>query len=213
MALIAPDICRYTIVGTLAGQDCQNILDVRLVEPGILSREDVISEVAGDLLNQWVDHILPLVCDDYTFTSVRWVDLDTPDGSTGSRTSTDGTTLPAQGELVFDPLPNNVYAKITKNLEGKNRIQRNGTLRLGGLAEGWTDPAAPNTVATARRTEIQDAFEALKDGINEGVGGWSTNLVVVHTVDQEYSGYSEIANFTCAPVVGTIRRRMPGYGS
>ena len=140
-------------------------------------------------------------------------DLDTANGSTGQRTSTDGSTWPKDGGQTADPLPNNVYAKVVKNLEGKTRTQRNGTLRLGGLPEGYTGATTPNTINLADRQAIDTAFEALKDGINEGGADASTNIVVVHTVNNVYSGYSEVSTFSCAPVVGTIRRRMPGYGT
>lgn len=213
MPLIAPDICRYTIVGTLAGQDCMNIFDIRIGGDTILTRNELIYELAGDLLNQWDDHVMPLLVNDYTAVEVRWVDLDTAGGSTGSRSSTDGNSWPKTGTVSGSPLPNNTYAKMVKNLEGKNRRQRNGTLRLGGLAETYTEDGAPNTIMGSTRTLLNNAFEALKDGINEGWVIGDANLVVVHTVDGEFDGYSEIAQFTCAPVVGTIRRRMPGYGT
>lgn len=212
MALVAPNICRYTIVGSLAGQDCMNVLDARILNDGGGERETEIVRVAGDLLNQWDDHVLPLVANDYTAESIRWVDLSTASGSTGSRSSTDENTWPKSGSGAADPLPNNVYAKVVKNLEGKNRIQRNGALRLGGLLEGYTSSVAPNTLNLADRQAIDTAFEALKDGIN-GLGPTGeVNLVVTHTVNGAYTGFSEIATFSCAPTVGTLRRRMPGYG-
>lgn len=213
MALIAPDICRYTIVGSLNGQDCMNVLDVRITDFALATREELIFEIAGDLLNQWDDHVLGVVANVYTAEQVRWVDLNSADGSTGARSSTDGNTWPANGRVEYPALPNNTYAKVIKVLEGKGRTERNGALRLGGIMEEQTLTPSPNTLTAAAREDINDAFENLKDGINEGVLGASVNLVVVHTVDDEYTGYSEIANFSCAATLGTIRRRMPGYGS
>lgn len=213
MALVAPLICRYTIVGTLAGQDCQNIFDVRLTDTGLPNRAEGLTTIAGDLMNQWSDHVMPLLVDDYIAEEVRWVDLNEEDGSTGSRSSTDSVTWPEPGGSVGAPLPNNCYAKMVKNLEGKTRLQRNGALRLGGIREEDTLAGAPNTLDPAFRAAINTAFEDLKDGINGQFGTATTNLVVVHTVNLEYTGYSEISNYACAPVVGTIRRRMPGYGT
>lgn len=213
MALVAPNVCRYTVVGTLAGQDCMNIFDVAIDPDALTNRSEAISIVGGDLLNQWDDHILPRLVNDYTATEVRWVDLDAPDGETGSVSSTSGNTWPASGASTETPLPNHTYAKLVKTLEGKTRTQRNGALRLGGLPESYTDAAAPNTITTVARTALNTAFENLKDGINGLTDVGTANLVVVHTVNDVFTDYSEIANYTCAPVVGTIRRRMPGYGT
>lgn len=213
MPLIAPDICRYTIVGSLAGQDCVNVFDIRITETGVLTRSEVLFEVAGDLLNQWSDHVLPQLTNDYTAEQVRWVDLDSADGGTGARSSTDGSTWPETGAGTSPPLPNNTYVKMVKVLEGKTRTQRNGALRLGGISEVDTLGANPNVLEPASIAAFNTAFEDLKDGINEGLGPYSVNLVVVHTIAGEYDGYSEIATYQCASTVGTLRRRMPGYGS
>lgn len=214
MPIVAPSVCRYTVVGTLAGQDCQNIFDVAITDEDIgVSRNEQIAEVAGDLLNQWSDHVLPLLVNQYTANEVRWVDLDTADGGTGSISSTDGSDWPQSGARAVPPLPNNTYAKLVKNLEGKTRLQRNGALRLGGICEEDTIGENTNILSTTARTNLNTAFENLKDGINGAIGGATVNLVVVHTVDQVFTGSSDIAQYSCASTVGTIRRRMPGYGS
>lgn len=212
MALVAPNIVRYTIVGTLGGEDCMNVFDIRITEDVLEGREDAIPRVAGDLLNQWSDEIIPFLAAGYTATEVRWVDLDSAAGGTGSVSSTDGTTWPESGGSPDPALPNHTYAKMVKNLENKTRQQRNGALRLGGIVEAATAAGSPNTISAGSRSAYDAAFEALKDGIQEGGVTGSINLVVVHTVDLVFSGYSEIASFSCAPVVGTLRRRMPGYG-
>lgn len=213
MALIAPLICRFAVNGRLNGQDCINLFDVRIDDDVVATRNDLIWGTAGDLLNQWHDHVLPLLVNTYQAVSVSWVDLDNAAGGTGSRQSTDEHVWPASASTIAPALPNHTYAKMVKNLEGKTRAQRNGALRLGGLAEGETIPGSPNTWETATRAALNAAFEDLKDGINGAEGLGSKNLVVVHTVNKQYSGYSEIASYSCDPTVGTIRRRMPGYGT
>lgn len=213
MPIIAPGVARFTVVGRLFGQDCMNVLDAEF-ETGVgTSREERARELAGDILNNWNDHILPALSAGYTAREVRWVDLDSADGSTGSRTETDGSEWPAEGGTVGQALPNNVYVKVAKILEGKGRRERNGTLRLGGIPESYTLGSDGNVLDPAQILALNQRFEDLKDGINGGAGSVDTNLVVVHTIDQVYSDKSQIASFSVQPVVGTLRRRMPGYGT
>lgn len=211
--IVAPSVVRYTVVGTLNGEDCMNIFDYAITDVLLDGgRNEAIQVAAGDLLNQWADHVLPLLSTAYRADEVRWVDLDSADGTTGSRSSTDGSTWPDEGGTAGAPCPNHTYAKIVKNLQGKTRLQRNGTLRLGGLVESYTDAANSNLLTVDTQVALNGAFEALKDGMNGALSGYTGNLVVVHTVDDVYDGDSQIASYSAAAVVGTVRGRMPGYG-
>lgn len=212
MPITVDAVGRFTIVGTFTGEDCMNVLDVQFNTDTGQSREEAAGDIAGDLLNQWNDHILPLLSANYTALEVRWVDLDSPTGSTGSRSSTDASTWPAAGAVEAETLPNNVYIKIAKILQGKNRTERNGVLRLGGIPESYTSGANGNLVNSTPLANLAAAFEALKDGINGGVGATERNLVQVHTQDGVGTGSSIISTFQPQPIVGTLRRRMPGYG-
>lgn len=211
MPLVISKVARFSVVGNLFGQDCVNVLDVDF-DGFTNSREETCFTIAGDILNNWSDHILPIVSAGYEAREVRWVDLDSLTGSTGSRSSTSAETWPSTGGLEANTLPNSTYAKITKRVEGKNRAQRNGTLRLGGIVESMTTGANANQLDTTSIGTINTGFENLKDGIN-GITGGTANLCVVHTVDGEATGKSQISTFACQSTVGTLRRRMPGYGS
>lgn len=208
--LVVPSVVRYSIVAELLGQTCINIMDVTITDEGIgTSRDDAINSVAGDIINNWDDHILGNLSSDYVFTEVRWLDLDSLDGSTGSRTSTDGTTLPVAGRSSGNAMPGHTYAKIRKNLEGSSRASRRGVLRLSGLQEGYV---SGNNLLGASITALNAAFEEFKDGINGTDGGATVNCVVVHVPRVGPPSTDDISSFTAESVVGTIRRRMPGYG-
>lgn len=214
MALTFPGIVRYSIVADLNGEDCVNIIDIKLdPDVGAGSRADIIEDVAGDLLNQWSDHILPLLSDNYVAQEVRWVDLNNSNGTVGTISSTDGSTWPETGVSDGPALPNNVYAKVRKNLAERSRNTRSGLLRLGGGLEGWTQPGDGNRLTVEQQASINTQFENLKDGINGTENGWTRNIGVLHTTDGAATGFSFVSSFTADPVVGTIRRRMPGYGS
>lgn len=212
-ALVFPEIVRYTVVGSINGEDCLNILDVKLDEQDALdSRDERIATVAGDILNQWSDHILPVLHQDYIAQEVRYVDLNTADGITGSVSSTDGSDWPEAGGASGAGMSNNVYVKMVKVLDTHSRTSRNGALRLSGIPAITADPGVSYRVSEEWRTGFNDRFEDLKDGINGQADGWTINIGVLHTINRVATGFTFVANFQCAPNFGTIRRRMPGYG-
>lgn len=212
-ALVFPNIVRYTIVGSINGEDCMNIIDVKIVDENVTTeREDAIPVKAGDILNNWSDHILPVLHEDYTAHEVRWVDLNSATGITGSISSTDGSTWPEQGGASGAGMSNNVYVKMIKQLDNHSRTSRNGALRLSGIPAICADPGVSYRVADEWRTGFNDRFEDFKDGINDAGVGYEHNIGVLHTIDKVAVGFTFVANFSCAPNFGTIRRRMPGYG-
>lgn len=214
MAIIAPGVARFAVNALLAGQDHVNIFDVNLSDLDIIvSRDEACFTVAGDIINNWSDHILPLLQPEYVAQSVSWIDLDSSSGSTGARTSTDGETWPQAGTQTGQCQPGNVCLRLRKVISGQ-RGYRAGQTRLGGMSEGYTLDGTPNTWDPAVIAAFNDAFEDFKDGINGALeGGYTANLVVVHTVDDEYVGDSNISNFSAVPTVGSQRRRLPGYGT
>lgn len=214
MPLIEPDVCRFVVVGEYADQECLNIVDVEIIEVGgaVDSRADRCFKVAGDILNNWTDHLLPALSAQYGAFEVRWVDLDSASGTVGSRSSTSEETWPMLGLVSGASLPSNVYVKAFKNLQGRSRQQRRGIMRLGGIPEAFTLPSAPNTLTADAVTGYTDALEQFKDGINGLNDGWQTNICVVHTIDGVADGHSIVSTYQPSATVGTIRRRMPGYG-
>lgn len=214
MPLIAPNVVRFSIVATLHGEDCINIVDMRAT-PGVdQTRDEMCFAIAGDIMNNWDDHLKPILNAVYEPQEVRWVDLNSADGSVGVRTSTDATAWPSFGGIGSAPLPSSVYAKITKVLQGRDRGQRQGIMRLGGLSESDTDPGNGNRLSNGKIEALDDALEAFKDGIQGGVSpvGRDADICVVHTVDQAYVGNSLLSRYQTNTVVGTLKRRMPGYG-
>lgn len=215
MALVTPRIARFAVVQSFNGQDVINILDVDInTTSSVTSREEACFAVCGDILNNWNDHILPAQVNGLQAIEVRWVDLNSLDGSTGARSSTSAETWPANGGLTGAPLPNNVTIRIRKNLQGSTRVTRRGEVRLAGGEEAYTGPDGI-TLTPATVSGLNDRWEDFKDGINgtRVVEGYEVNLAQVHTVNEEAVGHSIISTFEVVPVVGTQRRRMPGYGT
>lgn len=220
--LIWDGICRFTVNGTFSGRNVANIFDMRIDDSGLgPTRAERIVTQAGDIVNAWCDNILPLVANDYTFTSVSWVDLNALDGSTGSVTTGGDETLPQNGASTEDPLPPNVAALITKVAPGGGRSTRNGRTYLVGLRETQMDPGAPTRLTGAARGFIEAAMEQFSSDISnsEAGEGWDSNMVVLRTrniaePDEEPNivavGADDVTAMTCDIVVATQRRRLRG---
>lgn len=216
MPLVWENIVRFSVVGRYSGQLMVNVFDVELIgsdAPG-RTRADDAYLVAGDILNNWTDHVLGLMTQEYEAREVRWVDLDSLSGSTGSRSSTDTNTWPMAGTNTGTGFPGNVYARVIKQLEGKGRQARNGITRLGAVPENVTGGTNVNVITLAGYVDaVNTAFEDFKDGINgQNTFGETRNLGVLHTRNNSATGFSRITDFALDTRLGTLRRRMPGYG-
>lgn len=214
MPITVPDVCRFSIVGTLDGQECINTLDC-LITPDLPlpgPRDPELFAVAGDILDNWTDHILPLLQPEYVAQEVRWVDLDSPSGTTGSRTSTSAETWPQPGTQSGFCMPNMVAIRVRKGITGRRDV-RAGSLFVGGVSEGYTLDGTPNILDPAAVSALNEAFEDFKDGVQGIVANYTRQFVVVHTRDGEYNGISHLTQFQVQRQLGTMRRRMPGYGS
>lgn len=212
MAIVLPNICRYAIHATYSGREVVNIVDMHVeINSGGPNRADAVHDVAGDVLNNWDDHIRAFVVPEYVAQSISWVDLDTANGSVGSRASTDDTTWPAAGGFTAPPMPGMVAMRVIKQTTG-GRLARKGRMYLAGIDEGATADSAPNHIkaatVTAWNTRMADFLSGIKDsGINAVV---DRKPVVIHTPKAAAPSWTEVTGYTVDPLLGTQRRRTRG---
>lgn len=209
-AIVAPGIARFTVNGVFNGRPVANILDMQVDTTGsILSRAESCFTIAGDIINNWADHVLPIVSSQYQFTSVSWVDLDSLTASTGERSSTSDTDLPAQGSASGGTAQGNVAFRVNK-AGVASRGQRAGRMYLVGVSEDANENSNGNQVNTAWQGYVNQAMQDFLDGITDQLDDPQRQLVVVHVVDGLYQGYSEVTNLSCDPRFGSQRRRLRG---
>lgn len=208
--IVAPKVCRYTVNQTLGGQPVVNVLDMVLdegAEPQ--SREEQLFEVAGDILNNWTDHILAFQCDDLEAVSVSWLDLSSLAGSRGERTSTSTNTWPENGGNVTQAvMPAVVAARIDKSTSG-GRGTKGGRMYLAGMPEARTPEGSALSWDSATVDLINDYLSDFLDGINDQQGPYTDTraLCVNHTRDGEYIGSSIVQTLTLNSLVATQVRR------
>lgn len=219
MAIIhAPGVCRYTVKGMIADRPWANIIDMEIdTSLGFGPRNDAIFTTAGDILNNWVDHMMPGLVPEMSFTEISWVDLHTIDGTTGSRSATSEYTLPVTGDSASDFNAGSIAYLYTKELVGAARNARTGRMYVAGPGTvGIEDNMIqPNTLSD--RQDDADTF--LANITDEGaIYSYTVDMCVVHTPG--ISGYgpgdvyeatsTHVSRLALQPRLATQRRRLRG---
>lgn len=211
MALVVNGIVRYTFEGTYLDRPWANILDIRIDTTGSpASRDGAIYDVAGHLMNCWADHIANQVVIACELDRVSWVDLNSVDGSTGSRSGTSENTAPIPGIGDGPPSGGNLAVLISKQVIS-SRGARNGRWFQVGIAETVTQG---NILAPTNQTAWQTAFDAFLSAVNnDGIIVVATQeAVVVHTtgLNPTTGTFSLIEQMVVQSRLATQRRRLRG---
>ena len=217
MVLVAPGICRFVVHGEIQGEATANILDMQVdTTGGTAARDEALFDIAGDILNNFDDHIRIWLVDDWVAQRVSWVDLDTSSGPVGERSSTSATTWPAAGGLTDAPMPANVAWLVKKQIVG-TRGRRSGRMYLPGVSEALTATGDGNRIDPASLTGFNGDLATFLGGINDAEGptiGVQRQLVVVHTqqpdpaVEPSYNGYTPVESLVADALLATQRRRL-----
>lgn len=224
--LVAPDVCRFSVIGTYAGRNVANIFDLFIDQTGSLTdRQEAIEDQAAIIVSAWADNISPLLVNNYSANEVRWLDLDSLTGSVGSTTTGTGTDFPSAGASTAQAAPGNVAIRVNRQIAA-SRGQRKGRLYLCGLGEDKTDDAAPNTIISSFITTVNAGMAQFKSDVEQNAGvtppNYDSQIVVLHThvdkVDPDdpdtwvlvYDGRSAVSEFSCDATLGSMRRRLRG---
>lgn len=208
--IVAPKICRYTVNQVLGGQPVANILDMRITDETFIDpREDTLYDVAGDILNNWDDHIRPAQVNELQCVSVSWIDLDSLDGSRGERQVTSDSTWPASGGNATDAaMPAVVSMRVDKATSG-GRGTKSGRMYLAGVSEAHTAADSTQTWTVEAQEGFQQRLDDFLAGIQSEAGpdGREQDLVVIHTRNGLYRDYSTVTSLRVNPRIATQVRR------
>lgn len=223
---IVPGVCRYTLEATLFGRSVFNVLDYEVDTTGSTqSRHEAIHDLAGILINEWIDSMIPLFASEYVAQKVSWVDLDDEDGSTGERTSSSGGSFPRAGGSFIQCSPSNVAVLVHKQIEGR-RDRRNGRMYLGAVPEDVNPNPTPNVFTSSKLAIYNDKVSAFLGDTNQTdpIGGdaYGSRLCVVHITERypleekqeigtpKRGDHTNVAALVCDPMMATQRRRLRG---
>jgi len=199
-----------SVVGVIqgSGQPVVNVIDVDVDTEDPPGRsEELLEDVARDVLNNWQDDVLDNLGNNYLVQGAQWIDLDSEDGATGQFAADSGKNT--EGQVAGAQCPPNVAFLVHKLLQGSSRGTRNGRMYLPQVAEAAVDDSG--NLQGTYQNDINTSMENFKDGINGVVIGDLArvqNLCVVHTPEGEDPSQDHISTFECDPRAATMRRRM-----
>jgi len=215
MPLVAPQIVRCAFNGTYLGRPCVNTLDMFAGDGNDVSnpRQTNIDTMLETLFNAWTDHMRGGFSTGYAVNSLTWVDLDTADGATGIKTSSDSHTWPVNGGQGGEAYSSSVALLMTK-IGTSARGQRNGRWYLPALTESVV---SGNTVDSDHIDDMNGLGSAFVEATTE-TGDLATTWyypVLVHTHTNkgttpptiEFVGTSQIHSFVAQSQVASMRRR------
>lgn len=216
--IVANGVCRFTVHGTTVDRPWAVILDMDIeTTGGIESREDAIFAVAGDIINNWVEYLLPLQDSSGSLTGVSWVDLDNLNGTTGSRSNTSEHTLPLPGGSSGGLDSSATAVLVRKELAGAGRGSRPGRMYFPGPSGSAYED---NELGSSSLAGWQTAFNSFFDNITDegGLGMAALDLCVVHTPgiseyapgDTYTATSTHVVALSVQPRVATQRRRLRG---
>lgn len=209
MPLIVPKTVRYTLNGRWTNdQRIANVVDMHVDEDALaLGRPDAINNAAVDLRDNWQQHIVAGIQNNYTFEGISWVDLNSANGQTGSLGPNTG--LPFVGaNTANEGVPPNI-ALLVRKIVGGGRGIRTGRMYIAGLAENVVDEngvvlAAGITGWNTALAQFLDDITNL-DGVAEDT---AYHMVVVHETAAGAVSTSKVTALLAQPLIATQRRRL-----
>lgn len=168
----------------------------------IQREEDDPEQSARDLLNNWQDHIIAMLPNNYSLEGARYRDRNSDPGVVGVILPDPAKPIVGPGSSEVAP-PNVSY--LVKKLGPLLVGQRTGRMYLPGIPESAVDENG--VIAPATVTALQDLLDDFLSGLD---GAGVNNLVLVHfTGPTDTTGtVSQINSLALQNVAATMRRRL-----
>lgn len=219
MTMTVPDVCRFTIHGAWTNSHTvDNVIDMQVDTTGSTElRSEAIELIAADIIQNWQSQVMPVLSDNYSVLSCRWVDLDQEDGTTGEvppdpgEPSAGGAANPSSGPQV---------SYLVKKVTSSARGQRSGRLYIAGVLELTHDENGVLSFGVGETpTVLQAGLRTFLENVNQPDPGPDTHqcfMVVVHlderppapAEDNRVGTYTLVSDLVVDPRVATQRRRL-----
>lgn len=163
-------------------------------------------EVAEDVRNNWQDHIVPALPNNYTFDGIRYRDRDELDDSTGFVIPDPAKALVGAG--TSESAPPNCSVLVKKRITTTAQ-KRSGRMYLPPCQENEINE--DGTIVASKVTQLNDLLSDFHSGLEDagGLGALDQYICVVHKVESPAeSPISRVTAFTVDPLLATQRRRL-----
>lgn len=204
--IIAPDVVRYTIEGSIFGQPADVVLCM-VVQDITGPRHTAIEHVANVLVTQWHDFIQNAgMSSQYTVQKVSWVDLDSETGSTGETSAGTGASAPYAGAVGGDCCPANVAMEVVKAINAVRGVHHGKSYVPGVPESGQANGLLTSSMQTAAQTAA-DAFLTAVTDTGEGADP-AFFMTVLHTHHGLYVDNHQVQHYNVQQKLRSQRRRI-----
>lgn len=216
-ALIAPNVTRFTVSGTYAGQPVANVLDYRrtVISGGPLDVAEWNVAQANEISVAYAANFAGRLSNQLTWEQIDWVDLGSIDGDVGT-TAGGISAFPSGGSASTSAMPGNVAIRVRKGASGV-RGSRPGSFYLAGVLESETG-SSPNNLQTANQaawdTAVADFLADTTGDLVLSNGTFGAEMVIVRTRrpegggDPEFVESSTVLTLSVQNRVASQRRRL-----
>lgn len=201
----APNIVQAELIYSFGGQITENVLHY---EPDGALTDDLMAELADELISLWGTNVAPLVANDLSLTTLRVTDLTTQFSNGFDVT----TGLPISGGLASlsdEPVPANVALAVKKNTAFRGR-SRQGRIYHMGLTNDQV------LFSTVDATTISSLVTAYTSMLGFSTAGATWEMVVLsrfeNNVERTQALATEVTFLSADSTVDSQRRRLPGRG-
>jgi len=148
----APGVVELTIKGQWSnGRPCDNVLHYSVDTSGFsVTRHDAAVALADDVIQNWQSQVMGGFSNNYSVLGIRYVDLNSEDGSTGERPPNSGSST-SGGGTAASTTPN--VAFLVHKLVSSGRGVRSGRIYAVGVPEGSVDEDGFLSSLSAYQTE------------------------------------------------------------
>lgn len=210
MAIVYADqVSEIAIRALYAGREHVNVLHY-------VNDESAVNDEtkARDILDNWQDHIMASLSDQYVLQGATWRSLDRNDLNQG--TLAPDPAKRTSGASAATAAPPHVCFLVKKITTGRQRGQRDGRMFLSGVAEIVVDAAGH--LSAAHQADMNADLQAFFDGVTDlDVSQNSTSgLVVLNTTPASREPgtvevdltYRRVSDLVLDPVVSSQRDRL-----
>lgn len=211
MALVySQNVIEIAVRATISGQPHVNVWHMRQAEGTNVGD----GGAAQDFANNWQDHILNFLNNNYVLQDFAWRSLDPDDNNLG--VIQPDPVKKTVGVGADDPMPAQVAFLIHKNTANRPRGRRDGRAYIGGVPEGVAD--GRGTVVAANVTAINGHLLDFWNGVTDDpiASDVDRELVVLETTPESRApgtlpviiGSRRVTSLTCDSLLATQRDRL-----
>lgn len=191
----ADQVSEMAIIATYAGRPVVNVLHY-------FNDESTVNDAAKarNILDNWQDHIMGFLSNQYSLQQAVWRSLDRDDLNQGTLAPNAAKRL--AGLSAAQGAPPQVAYLVRKVTQNRQRGQRDGRIFLAGVPEDSVGP--DGMISNTQVTNITTGINNFLNGVNDGGSAFTgaSGLVVLNTTPASREKGPQEVDLTFRKVIG-----------